>query len=530
MISIPGSCLLVILIAILVRHLPHIKQGIRFLVLLHKIPTAPYFVPLLGNFLFGVKIVIQHRCSFPTALHILGQRVRTDPSMIPGFDEVGCFKFWVFVYPVVVISSPETAANLYASKTLPKSYLLQKYIPYGLLTIGGDLHKYHRRLLSPYFTFALFRRLPPIITRNSDRITGIIRERIKNDDGVVQSMHSLMGIFAVPALLESAMGLSGDQVHKHFDNKQILHLASLIKYLFDAHMKRIFFFLIPDFIYSRTPAGRRMKESLEEYDKFTEYMIQKYKEWNKDADRKHDETSLMDILVSEHERNPETFTQKDLYGEFKTFFAGGFETYITTFAWLFHYVGNRPDVQEKMMQEQDEIFRSRDREGTIQDFKQMKYMEAVIKETLRIQSSVPGISRYADQDYLLNTRSGKEILIPKYTEILIYQWIIHRDPFHWPDPDHFDPDRFVGTTRSLPQGFVPFSSGHRSCIGQKYAMTVMVGFLSTIVRRFTFRSLDPIGSLHGIPTLSLMPDKDVRIQFTERPDRRPVSDPICSLC
>lgn len=536
MISIQGSCLLVLGITVTVRLIvPAIRKLVRFLYLLSHVPTAPHFLPIFGHTLLGLKVSIENRCSFPTALHILGQRLLKEPDFIPGHDEVGCFKFWVFFYPVVVICAPETAANLFASKTLPKSVWMQRYILYGLLTVVGDVHKYHRKLLSPYFDINLFRRLAPIVHRNGDRFCQIISKKIKKEDGFVQSINSLMAMFAVPALLESAMGMTGDQVHKTFSESKIREMASLVKFLFLAQMKRVFYFMIPDFIYHKTPDGKKLVQRSEDYTQFTQEMIAKHKDWRTDANsdpdannkgNKTDVTSLMDILVREHEKNPDVFTQKDLYGEFKTFFAGGIETYITTITWLFHYVGNHPEVQERMRQEVDSIFGSSDREGTLDDFQQMKYTEAVIKETLRIQSSVPGISRTLDKEYVLNTRSGKTITLPASTEIIMYLWFMHRDPFHWPDPESFDPERFLtGSPKSLKQGFVAFSSGHRNCIGQKYAMTIMIAFLSLIVRRFTFKCLDPIGSLTGIPTLGLVPDKDVRIQFSPRDPLTSLSDP-----
>ena len=155
---------------------------------------------------------------------------------------------------------------------------------------------------------------------------------------------------------------------------------------------------------------------------------------------------------------------------------------------------------------------------TLDHLKSLKYTEAVIKETLRMQAPVPGIYRTLDRDYVLTSRSGRDVRLPADTVVLIYLWHIQRDPHHWSDPGTFDPDRFLNAAKSLPQGFVAFSSGNRNCIGQCYAMFGIAGLVSLLIRKYEVKAVDPIGSVVGVPKLTLEAERDLSFVFTKRTD------------
>lgn len=94
----------------------------------------------------------------------------------------------------------------------------------------------------------------------------------------------------------------------------------------------------------------------------------------------------------------------------------------------------------------------------------LKYMECVIKEGLRLYPSVPFIARTLDED--MTTSEG--FILPDNAEVHIHVFDIHRDPKFWPEPDKFDPDRFLpeNCVNRHPFAYVPFSAGPRNCIGR----------------------------------------------------------------
>ena len=93
---------------------------------------------------------------------------------------------------------------------------------------------------------------------------------------------------------------------------------------------------------------------------------------------------------------------------------------------------------------------------------QFKYLEAVIKESLRMFSTVPVIGRKLEED--VKWSGGT---LPKDLTIIMVTCALHLDPEYHPDPENFNPDRFlsVNSNKIDQYSYIPFSSGPRNCIG-----------------------------------------------------------------
>jgi len=151
-------------------------------------------------------------------------------------------------------------------------------------------------------------------------------------------------------------------------------------------------------------------------------------------------------------------------------------------------LGIHKDIQEKVYAEQKAIFGDDMlRDCTFADTMEMKYLERVILETLRMYPPVPLIARRLDHDVKLV--SGP-YTVPKGTTVIVLQYCVHRRPDIYPNPDRFDPDNFLPERMANRHyySFIPFSAGPRSCVGRKYAMLKLKVLLSTIIRNYTIHS------------------------------------------
>ncbi|GLH04907.1 Cytochrome P450 4C1 [Gryllus bimaculatus] len=133
-----------------------------------------------------------------------------------------------------------------------------------------------------------------------------------------------------------------------------------------------------------------------------------------------------------------------------------------------------PDVQEELLEELKSVFDwSQPLQPSIQQLGELKYLEMVIKETLRLYPPVPVVVRDITNDEKLPSTGH---LIPEGAVMLICPWAAHRNPEVYPDPEKFDPERFSAgeTARRHPYAFLPFSAGPRNCMGEAHAQFVVL--------------------------------------------------------
>ncbi|XP_077506362.1 cytochrome P450 4V2-like [Amblyomma americanum] len=162
----------------------------------------------------------------------------------------------------------------------------------------------------------------------------------------------------------------------------------------------------------------------------------------------------------------------------------GFETTASAIAYTLFLLGNHPEVQAKVLEEIDSIFGDdQERDVTIEDMKQLKYMECVFKESMRLYPPVPLIARNVDEDMKVG-----EYTVPKGAVAVAAIYFIQRHPKYFEKPDCFIPERFLDTKEKNPFQYIPFSGGLRNCIGQRFANLEEKILLTQIMRRYTVTS------------------------------------------
>ncbi|XP_013177779.1 PREDICTED: cytochrome P450 4V2-like [Papilio xuthus] len=153
---------------------------------------------------------------------------------------------------------------------------------------------------------------------------------------------------------------------------------------------------------------------------------------------------------------------------------------------LSHY----PHVQDKVYDELYAVFKDSQRPVEAADLPKLKYLEAVIKESMRLYPPAAVIARKLDKDIVLP--SG--VTLVEGSGALINIWAMHRNPRYWgQDAELFLPDRFLPATPASPDSnsppqrhaaYMPFSYGPRNCIGYQYGMMSMKTALAAVVRRY----------------------------------------------
>lgn len=123
-------------------------------------------------------------------------------------------------------------------------------------------------------------------------------------------------------------------------------------------------------------------------------------------------------------------------------------------AWTMYLIGHHPEVQKALHQEVDSVLGNSD-EVTFEMLGDLKYLDMVLKESLRIYPSVPYIGRQLTEDIVLDGKT-----IPAGTTMSIEIFMILHHPKYWPEPEKFIPERWAdGSEEKDPYLYIPFSAG-----------------------------------------------------------------------
>ncbi|CAG2178329.1 unnamed protein product [Oppiella nova] len=190
-----------------------------------------------------------------------------------------------------------------------------------------------------------------------------------------------------------------------------------------------------------------------------------------------------------------SLTPDELTAQGMLLYIAGYDTTSATIAHAIYYLSQHVDCQTRLFEELKTC-----NGFTYDNLVHLKYLNAVINETLRLAPPLTRGNRECRQDYKLGNTG---ITIPKGTTVEIFIYALHRDPDFWPNPHDFIPDRFVEPTHH-PYAYLPFGAGPRVCIGQRFAMNEMRMCLAKLLHKYEFTLAQPpvLDYFRGSPLMS----------------------------
>ncbi|KAK3003731.1 hypothetical protein RJ639_019458, partial [Escallonia herrerae] len=242
--------------------------------------------------------------------------------------------------------------------------------------------------------------------------------------------------------------------------------------------------------------GRRLKDIRDRFDSMMERIIEEHVQ-----DRMKKKTGnsgevvkdLLDILldISEDKSLEMKLTRENIKAFILDIFAAGTDASAITTEWALAELINHPNVMKKAFQEIGLVV-GRDRLVEESDIANLPYLQAIVKETLRLHPTGPLIIRESSEDCKIGP-----YYIPAKTRLFVNVWAIGRDPTHWENPLEFRPERFViedqaSAKRQLDvRGqhfhFLPFGSGQRACPGTSLALQVVQTSLASMIQCFEWK-------------------------------------------
>ncbi|XP_043506169.1 cytochrome P450 4C1-like [Polistes fuscatus] len=219
--------------------------------------------------------------------------------------------------------------------------------------------------------------------------------------------------------------------------------------------------------------------------------------------------SMLDLLIAAS-LNGNQIDDEGIQEEVDTFMFEGHDTTAMAIMFALSLFAKHQDVQQRIRDEVNTIMLKDNYNLTIADLQEFSYLDRCIKESLRLYPSVHSIFRTLTHDLALNN-----YLVPSGAICAVHIYSVHRNPRFWPDPNVFDPDRFLpeNVKGHYPYSYIPFSAGPRNCIGQKYAMLELKLIVAHIVRNFYLESVDSIDDVEIASGLTLNSIKPLRVKF-----------------
>ncbi len=133
----------------------------------------------------------------------------------------------------------------------------------------------------------------------------------------------------------------------------------------------------------------------------------------------------------------------------------------------------------------------------------------VLAESMRLYPPAWIVGRQATEACQVNGR-----LLKRKEVVFLCQWVTHRDPRWWPDPDRFDPERFSPTqSAGRPRwAYFPFGGGSRLCVGESFAWAEVMLVLATVLRNWSMEWADS-GMMLLDPGITLRPGREIRMRL-----------------
>ncbi|MEO6835330.1 MAG: cytochrome P450, partial [Candidatus Tumulicola sp.] len=181
--------------------------------------------------------------------------------------------------------------------------------------------------------------------------------------------------------------------------------------------------------------------------------------------------------------------------EVMTLFMAGHETTANLLVWTWYLLARHPEIDARM--------------GVAAANDDADFIDRVVRESLRLYPPAWVIGRESLREVTLVGGT----VVPAATTVLISPLLLHRRAQSFPDPERFDPDRWLA--EPAPFAYLPFGAGARRCIGHEFAAIEATIVLRAVARRFSF-ALEPGVEVRASPLVTLRPAGPVPMRAVAR--------------
>ncbi|HSI08476.1 MAG: cytochrome P450 [Rariglobus sp.] len=364
----------------------------------------------------------------------------------------------------------------------------------SLLSTEGDTWRRHRRLAQPIFHHRRILALAEIMARTCEESVAAwdTAARASQPLDLASEMSRLTFTIVGRCLFGSELGPRATDVEQAF--------PVLLEELFNRAQSAV---SLP--IWLPTPAHRRFQRAIATVDDVVRTVLDERR--GATADR----PDLLSLLLEARDEDGSRLSEQEVRDHIVTFLLAGHETTASALTWTLCLLATHADTLRAVEAELDATLHGQPL--TLDALPKLTHLDAVLRESLRLYPTIWIAERRVTRDDTLGSFD-----IPAGSTVVVSPYVTQRLASHWPDPDAFRPDRFLGdhATRTLAKdGYFSFGAGPHQCIGQHFAMMEAKIALATLLSRFhvhlTDQKLPPAWA--GI---TLRPQSTVPIRLERR--------------
>ncbi|XP_077892855.1 cytochrome P450 3A9-like [Ictidomys tridecemlineatus] len=286
---------------------------------------------------------------------------------------------------------------------------------------GDEQWKRIRTLLSPTFTSGKFKEIFPIINKSGDVLVNNMR--LESEKGKFINLKDIFGAYSMDVITATSFGVNIDSLNNPQD-PFVEKVKKLLKFHF-----------------------------------FDPLLL-----------------SIISLLLA--------LSDLEFVAQSIILIFAGYETTSNALSFILYELATHLDVQTKLQQKIDSTLPNK-APATYETVIQMKYLDMVVNETLRLYPIAGRLERICKKDVEING-----VPIRKGTVVMISSYVLHRDPQHWPEPEEFRLERFSKNNKDSinPYVYMPFGNGPRNCITMRFALMNIKLALVKVMQNFSFKT------------------------------------------
>lgn len=352
----------------------------------------------------------------------------------------------------------------------------------GLFHVNGDEHRRHRRLLMPAFHKGR-------IDAYRDDMVEIVEDTLRSfraDEtrDIHADMTEITLRIATKTLFGEDAGDKGIQLARMMQSWLVTMFSPGMFLRFDL---------------GPTPY-RRWLDLTREIDGRTVDIVRRKRARMKDGEVGRD---MLSMLVAARDEDGGALDEDELVGHTGVIFGAGHETSTNALAWTLMLLASHPKVAEELASELRAVLHGD--APTVEQLGKLPYLDAVVKESMRVLPPVPLHPRIVAEDHELGGH-----FMPKNTELFLSIFHMHHDPAIFPRPRSFDPARW-STIKPTTFEYNPFSAGPRMCIGASFAMMEIKIVLAMLLQRYRLELL-PGDKIDRRVAITMAPREGLRMR------------------